>query len=69
MKGALTLTKLRCLAKLYRADVEGANEQLETLMREQWDELHPLLGLPLEQVLRFIDAWTSRYQRHRARVA
>jgi hypothetical protein len=33
VRGALTLPKVRTLVRLYRADVEGAAEQLATMMQ------------------------------------
>jgi hypothetical protein len=52
LKGALTLPKIRTLVRLYRSQVEGASEQLEALMREQWDELHPLLRVTPSEIVR-----------------
>jgi hypothetical protein len=55
VKGALTLPRVRALVRLYRADVEGAAEQLQTLMQEQWDELHPLLQITPNDVVRMAE--------------
>lgn len=52
MKGALTLPKIRTLVRLYRSEVEGASEQLESMIREQWDELHPLLRVTPSEIMR-----------------
>ena len=55
MKGTLKLAHVRSLVRLYRADIEGAGEQLEKLLRERWDELPPLLGSNLQQLTRLLE--------------
>jgi hypothetical protein len=46
----LTLTTLRHLARLYRAEVEGADEALAHLLREHCAELSTLLGVSPDAV-------------------
>ncbi|MEY4510379.1 MAG: hypothetical protein RLZZ450_2501 [Pseudomonadota bacterium] len=55
MKSVLALTKIRNMVRLYRAEIEGAAENLESVMRDQWDELHPLLRITPHDAARLVE--------------
>ncbi len=48
----LTLSSLRHLARLYRAGVDGAEEELATIIEERAEELPSALGFPMKNLER-----------------
>ena len=55
MASSLTPAGLRHLARLYRADVDGAGEMLSAIIDEQAHDLPDLLGFPLTNLERLRD--------------
>ena len=52
MATALSIAELRGLARLHRADIEGAHEQLTSIIEERAEELPALLNFPPSKLVR-----------------